>query len=245
MSARAMSPARSASSSTRATSPSSARAVGVLRASASGTPGLARGGPSSARVAAPAGARRRAAAEGADAAVAAGERRGEPIPGLDLGNSPVEFAIERVRGRAVYLTTSNGTRALLAARQAQAVGVAALVNVSAAARWAAGHGLDVVGVCAGQRGSRSLEDNVCAGLLVERVRAGVPSVVPSPAALAALAVGRRYAGDVTRLRQHSPWARRLVAARRGADVTACLRLDTTSLVPVYLPSVDKVVPGCG
>jgi len=69
--------------------------------------------------------------------------------------------------------------------------------------------------------------------------------VPSPAALAALAVGRRYAGDVTRLRQHSSWARRLVAAGRGADVTACLRLDTTSLVPVYLPSVDKVVPGCG
>src|SRR5438132_1687103 len=60
-----------------------------------------------------------------------------------------------------------------------------------------------------------------------------------------LDLGRRYAGDVTRLRQHSPWARRLVAAGRGADVTACLRLDTTSLVPVYLPSVDKVVPGCG
>jgi 2-phosphosulfolactate phosphatase len=222
---------------------STALVVDVLRASTTMITALAHGCASITPVADPAEARRLAAAEGA--ALAAGERRGEPIPGLDLGNSPVEFAMERVRGRAVYLTTSNGTRALLAARQAQAVGVAALVNVSAAARWAAGHGLDVVVVCAGERGSRSLEDHVCAGLLVERVRAGVPSVVPSPAALAALAVGRRYAGDVTRLRQHSPWARRLVAAGRGADVTACLRLDTTSLVPVYLPSVDKVVPGCG
>ncbi|PYO23040.1 MAG: 2-phosphosulfolactate phosphatase [Candidatus Rokuibacteriota bacterium] len=224
---------------------STALVVDVLRASTTMITALAHGCASITPVADPAEARRLAATEGADAAVAAGERRGEPIPGLDLGNSPVEFAIERVRGRAVYLTTSNGTRALLAARQARAVGVAALVNVSAAARWAAGHGLDVVVVCAGERGGRSLEDHVCAGLLVERVRAGVPSVVPSPAALAALAVGRRYAGDVTRLRQHSPWARRLVAAGRGADVTACLRLDTTSLVPVYLPSVDKVVPGCG
>jgi len=226
---------------------STALVVDVLRASTTMITALAHGCASITPVADPAEARRLAAAEGADAALAAGERRGEPIPGLDLGNSPVEFAIERVRGRAVYLTTSNGTRALLAARQAQAVGVAALVNVSAAARWAAGHGLDVVVVCAGEGGGsrRSLEDHVCAGLLVERVRAGVPSVVPSPAALAALALGRRYAGDVTRLRQHSPWARRLVAAGRGADVTACLRLDTTSLVPVYLPSVDKVVPGCG
>src|SRR2546429_5876903 len=79
---------------------------------------LAHGCASITPVADPAEARRLAAAAGADAALAAGERRGEPIPGLDLGNSPVEFAMERVRGRAVYLTTSNGTRALLAARQA-------------------------------------------------------------------------------------------------------------------------------
>jgi len=39
--------------------------------------------------------------------------------------------------------------------------------------------------------------------------------------------------------------RRLVAAGRGGDVAACLRLDTTTLVPVYLPSVDKVVAGRG
>src|SRR2546425_3474629 len=109
---------------------------------------LAHGCVSITPVADPAEARRLAAAEGPDAALAAGERRGEPIPGLDLGNSPVEFAIERVHGRAVYFTTSNGTRALLAARQARAVGVAAFVNVSAAARWAAGRGLDVVVVCA-------------------------------------------------------------------------------------------------
>ena len=223
---------------------SAALVVDVLRASTTMITALAHGCVSITPVADPAEARRLAAARGPDAALAAGERRGERIPGLDLGNSPVEFAIERVRGRAVYFTTSNGTRALFAVRHARAVGVAAFVNVSAAVRWAAGQGLDVVVVCAGERGGRSLEDHACAGLLVERIRAA-RSAAPSPAALAALAVGRRYAGDVTRLRDHSPWARRLVAAGRGADVSACLRLDTTSLVPVYLPSVDKVVPGCG
>src|SRR5213076_2891965 len=76
---------------------------------------LAHGCLSITPVADPAEARRLAAAEGPDGALAAGERRGEPVPGFDLGNSPVEFALERVRGRAVYFTTSNGTRALLAA----------------------------------------------------------------------------------------------------------------------------------
>src|SRR5215468_10799584 len=48
-------------------------------------------------------ARERACAEGA---LLAGERGGEPIPGFDLGNSPLDCTPARVRGRSVVLTTS-------------------------------------------------------------------------------------------------------------------------------------------
>lgn len=216
--------------------------VDVLRASTTIIAALAAGCAGITPVADPVEARRRA---GAGGALLAGERRGEPIAGFDLGNSPLEFTPERVGGRAVVLTTSNGTRALLAAREAHAIGVAAFVNLSAAAGWAAAEARDVVVVCAGERGRRSLEDHVCAGLLVERVRARAPGAAASPAALEALAEGRRYGGGIGRLAGDSPWARRLEASGRGADVTACLRLDTTSLVPRYLPSVDKVVSGRG
>ena len=129
----------------------------------------------------------------------AGERRGAPIAGFDLGNSPLEFTRDRVGGRAVFFTTSNGTRALLAARAAAAVGVAALVNLGAAARWAAAGGRDIVVLCAGERGARSLEDSVCAGLLVERIAAAAPGGMPSAAAREALAESRPYARDVARL----------------------------------------------
>src|SRR5690348_6982546 len=50
-------------------------------------------------------------------AVLAGERHGVAIPGFDLGNSPEEFTPERCRGRTVVMTTTNGTRALLAAAE--------------------------------------------------------------------------------------------------------------------------------
>ena len=66
----------------------------------------------------------------------AGERGGEAIAGFHLGNSPAEFTPARVAGRTVVLTTTNGTAAMLAAAGAEAVGLAALTNVSAAARWA-------------------------------------------------------------------------------------------------------------
>lgn len=214
--------------------------VDVLRASTTIIAALAAGCAAVTPVADPVEARRRA---GAGGALLAGERRGEPIAGFDLGNSPLEFTRERVGGRTVVLTTSNGTRALLATREASAIGIAAFVNLTAAADWAAAEGRDLVVVCAGERGRRSLEDHVCAGLLVEGLRARAPGASASPAALEALAEGRRYDREVTRLAADSPWAKKLEASGRGADVTACLQLDTTSLVPRYLPSVDKVVSG--
>jgi 2-phosphosulfolactate phosphatase len=121
------------------------------------------------------------------------------------------------------------------------VGVAAFVNASAAAAWAVAQGRDVVVACAGERGAVSLEDHVCAGLLVERALAGEPAASTTPAAVQALALARSYGKEVARLAADSRWARHLTASGRGADVTACLALDTTTLVPVYRAAVDKVV----
>ena len=216
--------------------------VDVLRASTTIIAALAAGCAGITPVADPVEARRRAGAHGV---LLAGERRGEPIPGFDLGNSPLEFTRERVGGRTVVLTTSNGTRALLAAREAHTIGIAAFVNLTAATEWAVAEARDLIVICAGERGRRSLEDHVCAGLLVEGVRARAADASMSPAALEALAAARRYGREVARLAADSPWARKLAASGRGRDVTACLALDTTPFVPRYLPSVDKVVSGRG
>jgi 2-phosphosulfolactate phosphatase len=216
--------------------------VDVLRASTTIIAALAAGCAGITPVADPVEARRRAGAHGV---LLAGERRGEPIPGFDLGNSPLEFTRERVSGRTVVLTTSNGTRALLAAREAHTIGIAAFVNLTAATEWAVAEARDLIVICAGERGRRSLEDHVCAGLLVEGVRARAADASMSPAAREALAAARRYGREVARLAADSPWARKLAASGRGRDVTACLALDTTPFVPRYLPSVDKVVSGRG
>jgi 2-phosphosulfolactate phosphatase len=215
--------------------------IDVLRASTTIITALANGCDAIVPVADPLDARRRAAESWNGGALVAGERQGEPIPGFDLSNSPVEFQSPNVRGKTVYFTTSNGTRALLAARAAAAIGVAAFVNVTAAATWAAAAGRDVAILCAGSHGAQSLEDWACGGLVVERILAAVPTAVLTEAARDALNTGRLYAADVGRLKRDAPWARRLIAAGRSTDVDACLRLDTTKLVPRYVPNVDKIV----
>ena len=213
--------------------------IDVLRASTSMITALANGCLALVPVAEVDEARRRVA--GLAGALLAGERGGDPPEGFDLGNSPLEFTRPRVGGRTIVFTTSNGTRALLAVRAAPAVGVAGLVNLSAAVSWALGEGRPVTVLCAGERGAVSLEDQVCAGLLVDGVLRAEPRAELTEAARAALEIGRGYGKAVARLAQDSPWARHLALAGRGEDVTACLVLDTTTLVPVL--NVDKVVVG--
>jgi 2-phosphosulfolactate phosphatase len=183
----------------------------------------------------------RAVAQRTPGAIVAGERRGEKIAGFDLGNSPVEFAAAPADGRTVVFTTSNGTRALLASRAAAAVGIAAFVNLGAAADWALNAGRDITIVCAGERGAVSLEDQVCAGLLVDRLTARRLDAVVTADAAEAQRVATPFRDDVSRLAEASGWARHLVLTGHGPDVAACLALDTTARVPVYMPGVDNVV----
>ena len=108
-------------------------------------------------------ARERARALAPAAVLLAGERGGEHIEGFDLGTP------ERVGGRSILLTTTNGTAAMVKASQAAWAAVAALTNVGAAVRWAVSQGRDVTVLCAGEKGGFSLEDAVCAGLLADGI----------------------------------------------------------------------------
>jgi 2-phosphosulfolactate phosphatase len=174
-----------------------------------------------------------AAAFAMDEVLLAGERGGRAIAGFHLGNSPLEFVPERVAGRIVVFTTTNGTEAMRHAGRAGVAATAALVNVDAAAEWALEQERDIAVLCAGERRAFSLEDAVCAGLLVERMLAARGALDLTDAALAALRLGEHYADRLERLGLESEWGRNLARQGRAADLEACLRRSTSSLVPVF------------
>jgi phosphosulfolactate phosphohydrolase-like enzyme len=99
----------------------------------------------------------------------------------------------------------------------------------------------VIVACSGERGARSLEDEVCAGLLAGRILAAAPDATTGAEAAEAMRQARQYGKDLSRLAHDSRWARHLVAHGRAADVRACLTLDAFTLVPVYCAEFDKVV----
>ena len=74
---------------------------------------------------------------GSDDVLLAGERNCVRIPGFHLGNSPLEMTEAAVRGKTLVVTTTNGTKALLACQGAAAV-LSHLRPVNLSARGGAG-----------------------------------------------------------------------------------------------------------
>ncbi|HMC65964.1 MAG TPA: 2-phosphosulfolactate phosphatase, partial [Gemmataceae bacterium] len=96
-----------------------------------------------------------------------GERGGRPLSGFDLGNSPGEYTGKVCRGTTLVLTTTNGTRAMLKAAEAERALIAGFVNYSAVCEQLRLDPRPIHIVCAGTEGEVSLEDTLLAGALVD------------------------------------------------------------------------------
>ena len=105
--------------------------IDVLRASTTIVTALANGAigvrpelsPDAARKAA------KAASSGGECLLG-GERGGLRIDGFDLGNAPRDYHRQAVAGRRIVTTTTNGTAAVAACPQAEAILVGALVKAA-------------------------------------------------------------------------------------------------------------------
>jgi 2-phosphosulfolactate phosphatase len=175
-------------------------------------------------------------------ALRGGERGGVRIEGFDLGNSPREYAADRVAGRTIVITTTNGTAALAASQGAREILIGAIVNraaVADAVRRLARHDDHVHLVCAGTDGRVSAEDLLAAGAILDAANVDGASDDLDPAARAALAAFRRVAagGDVPAALvaefRRSPGGANLVALGMEADLPAAAAIDTLALVPRF------------
>jgi len=165
----------------------------------------------------------------------AGERNGlrirKELTGsvdFDFGNSPRDFAAEKVRGKTIAWTTTNGTRALRACANAEMIYLGALVNLRCIA--------DILDqlrprnlllVCAGTFESAAFEDQFAAGALLD----GLKHLATKRSDSAQLVWHAfRHVTDERQLIESSLNARRLMANPDLApDVPICLVRDSIQL----------------
>ena len=104
----------------------------------------------------------------ADQRLRAGERGGGTVEGYDLGNSPLDCTPELMAGKRLFLSTTNGTRALQRVEQAGQLITAAMINRKAAVDYLCQVKPATVWlVGSGWEGGYSLEDTVCAGAIAD------------------------------------------------------------------------------
>ena len=92
-----------------------------------------------------------------------------PPTGFSMGNSPRQFTAEH-RGRTVFLSTTNGTKAILAGRGAKQILIGCLTNALAVARCALATQCPITLLCSGTNGDVSMEDLLGAGAVIDRLR---------------------------------------------------------------------------
>lgn len=183
--------------------------VDVLRASTTITIALARGASQVVPVKTPQGARE--AGERFDDPVLVGERARGALDGF-VDNSPARVAELQLEGRPVVLTTTNGTRALLAAQDAGRVLVGCMANAAALQREVAGESVALV--AAGWEGGAAEDDDACCAFLETLLTGQTPDLEQTLAELEA-----------------STSARKLREAGKDEDVDLCLSLDAFPVVP--------------
>jgi len=179
------------------------------------------------------------------AVLLSGERKMLPMPGFDLGNSPREMVRDVVEGKTLLMTTTNGTRALLAAVGAAEVIVACYANASAVTallRTALRSGTHVIIVCAGQDKDVALEDAGCAGFFVRLVTDGFSQVAMNDGARTCALIDRYYGGDPAALFTAAQHGQALAAAGFAEDLAVCGAVDEYPTVPVM---VDRQIVRLG
>ena len=165
-----------------------------------------------------------------------GERNAVKIPGFDLSNSPAEYTRERVAGKTVILTTTNGARAVNACKGAAHLYLACMMNASAAAEILSGADEAVI-VLSGTNGHFSLEDAVTAGAIIARL----PEYTEmDDMGMACRALYESAKGDIFGFLKDVFHVKRLQRLGYGNDVVTCLQEDTAPCVPeIWLSRVES------
>jgi 2-phosphosulfolactate phosphatase len=203
---------------------------------------------------------------GRNHAILGGEREGLTIPGFDLGNSPDSYSPEICRGKTVVMTTTNGTRAILACQEACRVLVASFGNLEATiAVIRSQQGGHVAVVCAGTNGEISHEDTLLAGAIVAGVTQNGSASGPregafelgNDSALIALSHWRRAEWEMSQcdslesILERGKGGRRVREIGLAADIAAAARMNHQPMTaelhrdPLRIVAAGVEGPSCG
>jgi 2-phosphosulfolactate phosphatase len=163
-----------------------------------------------------------------------GERGGQKIEGFDLGNSPFEYTNEVIQEKTLIFCSTNGSRAIVKASAAAKVMVGCFINLGTVLENVLeSKPKEVVLLCSGKEDRFSLEDTVCAGMMVSRLKERLTeSLELSDSAQAGLQVYGQHQKSLLKMLNSSLHGKYLLSLGFQEDLVYCSQVDSIPVVPV-------------
>ncbi len=162
------------------------------------------------------------------------ERKGQIVEGFDFGNSPFSYMKEEFRGKEVVLTTTNGTKSLEVAKDAETVVVGSFLNLTALSKWLSKQDKNILCLCSGWQDKFNLEDTICAGAISDFLISTGNFISIEDSSIAAkylfLSAKDNYLGYL----KSSSHRRRLKHLNLNDDIKYCLTPDQTDVIPILV-----------
>ena len=168
-----------------------------------------------------------------------GERNTKKIEGFALGNSPFEYSRDIVEGKTIVFYTTNGTRSIAKAKYSENLYTCSFLNIGAIAKHLITLNTDVEIVCSGRNNYFSIEDSVCAGMLISKISKVKEDSFLNDSGAAVLTLYEKYGANLRKMMRESDHGKILLENGFEDDLEYCSSIDILDDIPSFSNGVLK------
>ena len=170
----------------------------------------------------------------------AGERNTQKIDGFSLGNSPLEYTPEIVKGKSIVFYTTNGSKAIVKAKYSSTLVIASFLNVLSVAEFVS-KSEEIVILCSGNNGLFSFEDSTCAGSLIHELSELLGEIELDDASKTCLFLYKKNSKRLKKMLSETEHGVKLIAGGFKKDIDYAAQKDLFKIVPLFSKSTIKLV----
>ncbi len=164
--------------------------------------------------------------------LAGAERDAVKLDGFDFGNSPYDYMGAHVKDKTIALTTTNGTQAIEAARNAYKVVIGSFLNIDVVCDWLIKQNRNILLLCSGWKNKFNMEDSLFAGAVTQQIIDKSTDYRLGDGCLAVKYLYQIGKERPTKFLNYSSHKERFAKLNLKKDIRFCLMPNSAPVVPV-------------
>jgi 2-phosphosulfolactate phosphatase len=173
----------------------------------------------------------------------AAERDGKKLDFADFDNSPYSFTKDKIQGKTIVYSTTNGTNTINLAEDSEKVIIASFLNLTAISNYLINQQKDVLILCSGWHGDYCTEDALFAGALSERLLQN-EFISDSDTVNSTIDLWKIANNNLSDYIKNIYQYKRLVSLGLENIINYCFKIDITKVVPMlenhYIIDLKKI-----